>query len=233
MSVRQEKPAAAGALAVSREKLYVLLAVGFTPPERHLLRVIRGGGYLENITRAAAGVGQGPVRLPLQRLARWIRAAEGDVAAEAEAFLAYQRLFAGPEPMASPYEAAYLSLGAGGRVMVLDELRDLYDEAGFLPAPLSGEASDHIVSELEFMGRLCLREWAAWERGTRREGLAWVRREKQFLEEHLARWVRPFSDRVSGATQCDLYRALGVLAATLVTLDMGYVIRLLQTLERD
>lgn len=60
------------------------------------------------------------------------------------------------------------------------------------------EPEDHIALELRFMGRLC-----------RDKSDISLRMQKDFLEDHLMKWVPGFCDELCEKSSSDLYRGIG------------------------
>lgn len=130
----------------------------------------------------------------------------------------YCKLFYGPAKMlAAPYESIYL----GGGVLMGESARLVsrrYQEArvqvweGFKNMP------DHVAAELEFLYYTEMRAARAAAFGRQRAARVWERRHREFLRDHLSRWVRRFADRVGEARLSPFYGAASRLLA-------GWVLR--------
>ncbi|TAK68018.1 MAG: hypothetical protein EPO19_09190 [Betaproteobacteria bacterium] len=136
--------------------------------------------------------------------------------------LDYTRLFLGPNHIvAKPYGSVWLegqnSVMGNSTMAVLK----LYEEGGFGMSAEFREAPDHIAAELEFLYLLIYRENEAarnGEPGALREKAELRRR---FLDEHLGRWVGPFTAAVRAGAQSSYYRELAELTDRFVSLETG------------
>ena len=148
----------------------------------------------------------------------------GDYAAEGhEALLLdYTRLFLGPNQIiAKPYGSVWLEGGStvmGESTMAVQEL---YREGGFDMSEAFREVPDHIAAELEFLYLLIYRENEAQRNGQTEEQEAKAALRQRFLDEHLGRWVGPFTAVVKTGAQSSYYRQLAELTARFVELEAG------------
>lgn len=125
----------------------------------------------------------------------------------------YTRLFVKGE--VSPYESSY-----AGRPFA--ELHDRADVSGFYAAvglKPTGELPDHIVSELEFMGLLNVKEAYALAHNRREEAEVCSDMKRKFLSEHLGSWTHPLSQAVKERARLPIYPAIINLASKLIALD--------------
>ncbi|MFZ5815994.1 MAG: TorD/DmsD family molecular chaperone [Bacillota bacterium] len=135
-----------------------------------------------------------------------------------ELTVAYCKLFYGPQKMlAAPYESIYL----GGGVLMGESTRLVsrrYQEArvqlweGFKNMP------DHVAAELEFLYYTQMRADFAAASGLQRAARLWDRRHREFLTNHLSRWVRRLAEKVIEGSPSRFYSAAARLLA-------GWVIR--------
>lgn len=124
----------------------------------------------------------------------------------------YTRLFLGPTGALSlPYGSVWL--GQRKELMQNSTLAvlDMYAEGGFEIDEQFRELPDHISAELEFLYLLIFREAQArlhCDRGAQQSisGLRW-----RFLQEHLARWIGPFSAAIRRGAQSEFYGELAAL----------------------
>jgi TorA maturation chaperone TorD len=135
----------------------------------------------------------------------------------------YAGLFlnAGDRPV-HPYESVYSSperlLMQRARV----EVRQIYAASGLV---LSGgnEPEDHIALEMEYMNHLCSRTVNASEKGDEESVRAYLKSQRAFLENHLLRWARQFSEDLMRFAATDFYRALGCLIRDFLELEKEFV----------
>ena len=115
-----------------------------------------------------------------------------------------------------PYETSY------NPERVFSKTNDLADIAGFYRAfgiKHKNEAPDHIVSELEFVGLLYLKEVLAVANSMTDEAEICSEARRKFLAEHLGNWVSKYSMRMRKEARLGIYPAIADLVSALVTLD--------------
>jgi TorA maturation chaperone TorD len=76
---------------------------------------------------------------------------------------------------------------------------------------------DHVAVELEFLYLLIYRENEARRDGNRIALATVIRQRRRFLDEHLGRWITPFSDAIRAGAQSSFYRHLADATANLVS----------------
>lgn len=150
------------------------------------------------------------------RLAERAAAIDADLAqtaaAVAEAFagenpdellLDYSRLFLGPfDILAKPYGSVWLE---GDKVLMGDStmaVKELYRAGGFELADDFNEVPDHIAVELEFLYLLIYQDH--------------VDLRQRFLQDHLGRWIEPFTAAMEQGARTDFYRLLAELTRKFV-----------------
>ncbi len=115
-----------------------------------------------------------------------------------------------------PYETSY------NPERIFSKTNDLADIAGFYRAfgiKHKNETPDHIVSELEFMGLLYLKEALAVANSMQDEAEICSEARRKFLSEHLGNWVSQYSMRMRNEARLGIYPAIADLVCALVTLD--------------
>jgi len=145
-------------------------------------------------------------------------AAEG----AANLLLDYTRLFLGPNHIiAKPYGSVWLEQQETLMGESTVAVQALYREGGFEIDEGFRELPDHIAAELEFLYLLIFRENEAHQQGKPEEMAATVALRKRFLDEHLGRWVAPFTAAVRDGAQCAYYRQLAELTNRFVNMEAG------------
>ncbi len=126
--------------------------------------------------------------------------------------LDYTRLFLGPNPIiAKPYGSVWMS---GEQALMQDStlaVEELYQEGGFEMDEDFHELPDHIAAELEFLYLLIYRENEGHRNGEPEALHAITGLKKRFLDEHLERWVGPFTAAVRAGAESGFYRELAEL----------------------
>jgi TorA maturation chaperone TorD len=95
-----------------------------------------------------------------------------------------------------PYESVYREQAGGGSGWLLAQVEREYEAAGLAPSPDLGELPDHVAVEIEFMAVLSGWEAQAWEEENLAQGIDALRRQKAFLDSHLALWFPTFARQV-------------------------------------
>lgn len=141
----------------------------------------------------------------------------------------FAKLFVGPDKLlAPPWESVYRT---HERVLfgkcTLD-VRRAYRDAGYIPEGYPHVADDHIALELGFMGLLAERSLAASRINASADFREGLRKQHDFLSEHLALWIDGFSGMVGAAPVCRFYKVLALTVNRLVRCDGEIIEKLLQ-----
>jgi TorA maturation chaperone TorD len=191
--------------ARERSGLYGFLAEVFrAEPTPDLLGRIEDPGFAAVLEAAGAHMGEDLARQPEGALLK-------DLAIE------YTRLFLGPGRHVRPYAATYLdgpgldgggaSLGGPSAIWA----RDFMEAAGFALAPGHRNLPDHVSVELEFMARMAVREAEALETGDATTARRLRKLQREFLENHLGRWLPRFCGHAAEHAELSFYRELARL----------------------
>lgn len=167
-----------------------------------MLRTLREPGIAATLAEAGVALGgrlgEGPEDEVLEELA-----------------VEYAALFLGPGGHVSPYESVYGENGTGSlwgeRTIAV---RRYVEAAGFEYADGGhGAIPDHLSVELEFMSELARREAQAWSRGDSAAAANCLEYQREFMTEHLARWVFRFCERVVEMAGLPFYRDVARLTS--------------------
>ncbi len=186
--------------ARERSHLYGLLAAVYRQePSAALLRRIREPRFSE----ALAGAG---VRLDKDFLERPEDELLLDLAVE------YTRLFIGPGRHVSPHESVHRN-GGGGSLWgeATAEVLSFIEACGFRYKSAYHGIPDHIGVEMEFMKEIVAREARAWRREDYRAVARFLRIEEEFIDQHLARWVPAFCQKVIEGADLPFYGEIAKL----------------------
>lgn len=158
---------------------------------------------------------------------------EPDLEALAERLaVEYTRLFRGlgegygPPP---PYESIYRGSHLMGEVTLAVMAR--YNEAGFGVIDETVGPQDHIGAELKFMSLLCYDEIAAWDRGDRGAAVRSWERQREFLDQHLLRWMPSYCRKIQEESNERFYVGAALLTEHAVVADDEVLDDLLTTTE--
>jgi TorA maturation chaperone TorD len=128
----------------------------------------------------------------------------------------YNRLFATGVAV-PPYESSYGRIDKG---VSIGQVATLYAQFGVKVGAGEQELPDHAGTEAEFMALLCVLEEKARREGSVEEVASVGRARRIFAEEHLARWLPTFAERLGEATVHPFYRKLAELMSAWVATDM-------------
>ncbi len=208
MAVTYDTEISAGT-AKERSGLYGFLAEVFRgEPSPDLLRRIKAPAFAEVLEAAGAHLGAGLTHQPEDVLLE-------DLAVE------YTRLFLGPGRHVRPYAATYLD-GAGASLCgpTTAWVRDFMERAGFELSPEHRNLPDHVFVEMEFMARMAAREAEAIEAGDAAAAqFRWL--QKEFLENHLGRWLPSFCGLAAEHAQLSFYRELARLTGNFLKSELA------------
>ncbi|MDD2777684.1 MAG: molecular chaperone TorD family protein [Methanocellales archaeon] len=129
----------------------------------------------------------------------------------------YTRLFLGPGSLpVLPYESVYID----GKMMgpSLLRLKKDYRDAGIAKSKEYPEPEDHIAFELKFMHHLCEE---ALKRGECM-GKYWAL-QKEFMDEHLIKWVPDFCDDLYKSEQSDFYKSIAKITKGFIFIDKDWI----------
>lgn len=190
---------------LSRSELYGLLAQALASPQRAAdPRLLRDLARVASECEGHASLSE-PARALQDRL-------EASLPKERVVLQEYTRLFhKGRSP---PHEASYLPA-----MRTSNEIADVasfFRAFGFEP---KGERADHLVSELEIMALLCLKEAIAAGNGQSEQASICRDAQAKFLRDHLGRWLAVYRGRLAEAATLDLYPSLVDLVRELVRID--------------
>lgn len=82
------------------------------------------------------------------------------------------------------------------------------------------EVPDHIAVELEFMYCLIHKEVEVASTGDSTQAVDYIRRQREFLEVHLARWVGDFTNMIVVNAEATFYKKLANLTKTFIEDDV-------------
>ena len=103
-----------------------------------------------------------------------------------------------------------------------------YAEAGFPePLPEAGPA-DHLATELRFLALCCHEEALAWERVDSAAAIAWLERERAFLDDHVLAWAPAYCMSLASRSKESCYEALARFIAEACALDREELAVILQ-----
>lgn len=130
----------------------------------------------------------------------------------------YSRLFVGPYGLlASPYGSMYLENNKLLGDSTIDVSRRYAKEG--LSVNIK-EVPDHVAVELEFMYFLIHKEIEAALSGDSTQAVDYIRKQREFLEVHLSRWIYDFTGKIVSNAETPFYRKLANLTKAFIEDDV-------------
>lgn len=141
----------------------------------------------------------------------------------------YAALFlnAGRHPV-FPFESVYTSEERLLMQEARDEVLSDYRKEGLDKIEGFREPEDHIAIELEFMSYLCQKTIDSIKKGDDEAALAYLKKQKDFLEKHLMVWVPTFCIDLERAAKSDFYRAIAKITKSYIELEKEILENLMQ-----
>lgn len=123
----------------------------------------------------------------------------------------YTRLFIGPGKHIYPYESAYCNGKGGVFGNTTFDIKNLIESCGLrYKSDFHGDF-DHVSIELEFMEKITEAETEARKEKDSKKIIEFLKFERQFLDEHLVRWIPEFADNVIQQANLNFYREMAKL----------------------
>jgi putative dimethyl sulfoxide reductase chaperone len=161
------------------------------------------------------GVGQADITVGMEILQKWSAENRGDVFDQAFDTLEadYMHLFVGPGKLLAPlWESVYADEERMLFQEVTLQVRAWYLRFGLQTANLYHEPDDHIGIEFGFLAHLAQLSLQALQAGDNRQFDALLQAQRDFLGEHMLRWVPVWARDVQADARTGLYRGLAHLA---------------------
>jgi TorA maturation chaperone TorD len=197
--------------AQHRSNIYGLLAAIYRREmTSDLLKQIKDPRFLAVLSNLGIELNNGFFQKPQQELLE-------DLAVE------YARLFLGPGKHISPHESVHHQRDDGqwGQLWgpSTAEVKKFIESAGLSYQSEYTGLPDHISVELEFMQQVLQREEQAWEAEDKEMAHLCLENEKKFIEEHLAKWIPQFCDKVTEEAEAPFYRDMAVLTKNFIEFE--------------
>lgn len=132
----------------------------------------------------------------------------------------YAGLFLGASPKpVHLVESVYL----GGEQLLYGkpyhEVLEAYRSLGFEKEKGFTEPEDHVAVEFQFMANLCKWTCQALENRDIKNALVYLNLQKEFLRDHIIKWVPDLSKRLEAVATSNLYKAIAHLTNGFITMD--------------
>jgi len=202
-------------IAVARSFLHRFVAKFFEYPTAEAWAWLSGSDTLNAVSSAASAV---DIASDAEKLLAVMRASSFDSFLDAH-LVAFGHAARGPVPM-NEIEFGDLKADPLFQPHRLADLAAFYRAFGLELAPDASERQDHVCIELEFMSVLAAKEAFALEQQLDEDALTVCRAaQKNFLREHLGRWVPAFTRRIERTNDEALLNAAAQFTRNWVTAD--------------
>lgn len=181
---------------VARGEIYKFLSLAYGQPEQGLL----AKDSLKQAKQAFDAIEKNLLSRELRELEALFEDSNNSLNLGIE----YTRLFRGPvKADVYPYESMYVD----GEIMGKSTMDTVqwYTEAGVQVSGEFKDLPDHICAEMEFMGFLCVQEFAAWQQDNQDEAKRFQLIGDSFVRDHLSKWVSRFSGLILQHTNTPYY----------------------------
>lgn len=143
----------------------------------------------------------------------------------------FSRLFLFGKMPAPPYESVYLGEGACLMGEPAIAVRGEYQKEGLQVERLYSEPDDHIAIEFEFMSLLCKKTLSALKDKANNESDKLIKRQKDFMEMHIAKWVPSFCDSIIDSTKNGFYVGIALFTRGFIIEDSRFLTELYDMFE--
>lgn len=215
-------------VARTRSEIYKSLALCYYEPSKELVKGIRNGSIVsffkdsfQELGETTPDFDEGIKILSFEKEKRNLRLGDFHLNLVVE----YNRLFVGPGHLpAPPYESVYRKDAPRfERGLVMGEstieVGRKYREAGLRVSNRHADLPDHMGTELEFMYFLTRNEAEAREQDNKTIALGYLEKQKEFLKDHLIRWVPGFCVAVARSSKLDFYEGIAMITKAHIALE--------------
>jgi anaerobic sulfite reductase subunit A len=130
-----------------------------------------------------------------------------------------------------PSESAYMSADHLIMQKSRDDVMMLYRTMGFEKVKEFTEPEDHIALELQFMANLCEKTSQAIEASDQAEAIKYLEVQREFLTEHLMKWVPLLVADILKEGRREFYKAVAKVTKGFMEMDKEMVLELVDTLS--
>ncbi len=129
----------------------------------------------------------------------------------------FTALFLGPGGHISPHESVQIEQQGAYWGEATTAVRDFIAETGMGFRNDFQGIPDHISVELEFLAELTRRESKYWQQGDQDRARNCLEIQRDFLDEHLGRWVDKFCTRIMETAELPFYREVAKMTVLFVS----------------
>jgi TorA maturation chaperone TorD len=144
----------------------------------------------------------------------------------------YAGLFLGVRQMPPhPSESVYTSKERLIMQKARDEVLMIYRSMGLQRFDKFREPEDHIAIELQFMAEMCGKTSEALKNGKNAEAKKYLDVQRDFLNDHLAKWVPMFAADILKGAKREFYKAIAKITKGYVETDKEVVLEMIDKLS--
>ncbi|NIN51945.1 MAG: hypothetical protein GTN80_06475 [Nitrososphaeria archaeon] len=208
-------------LAKNRARVYHLLSLLYIrPPDKALLKTLKS--WIHAVIESLRVYESLPNHMSKGLNSMYIFLEDMDDRSLEFLSVEFTRLFRGLKPSKSPLPP-YESLYRGEKLVFGETTIEVYKKYRYfnlIPVDrFKGDPPDHIAFELDFMRFLCSKEGEAWNKGDRNEVLKLLNAERNFVREHLIKWIRKLCEKIKLFDATGFYKALADLTEGWIDID--------------
>ncbi len=193
--------------AQNRANLYGFLAILFRKePDISIVNILKDDSFMESLITLNYDLYNLLKNIPTQELFDKL-------------YNEYTELFYNPANHFSPHESIYIdneNLLWGNSTV---EVKNFIETYGFTYSEENNLIPDHISVELEFMQRVIIQESDNLSTSNCLDANKCLEVEKQFLENHIIKWIPRFCDDLIKQTQWDIYPKIAQLTKDFLQWD--------------
>lgn len=138
----------------------------------------------------------------------------------------------GPDPV-YPIESVHLGKDHLLYEEPFHEIMEAYRRLGFEKEKSFQEPEDHVSVEFEFMATLCRWTSRTLETNDIKNALAYLNLQKEFLDDHLMKWVPQLCRKLEDVTVSNFYKSVARLTVGFIALDSEIPDHLTQILKNE
>lgn len=221
-------------LAKSRKEMYYFLTVAFTYQTiKDIVRMIKDKTLLAQLPDEGEG---------FKLLRKFVEEKSKQSAAKIQDELEIEHtgLFVVPNKKFRPYESFYIKAsteGLSGDLSLVGgpitkQVEKIYKKVGAEFTKNNDEIADYIGLEFEFLHILCAKEEEAWQRGEKETALKCLQLEREFLQEHVAKWVSEFCDDLYEKAKLEFFKAIALITKEYIEIEKSEINEVIDNAEK-
>lgn len=212
-------------LAESRSVAYKFLSMLYSyEPIQDLAKMIKDKSILEFLNDSDEG---------FKLLKKYVKEAEKIKDLRKELEVEHTTLFVlADDRNFRPYESVYLDSDQYMGGQYTKNVENFMKSVGFEFTSALDELPDHIAIELEFMHHMCSKEGESWKKSKKDYGLDYLKYERDFLKEHLAKWAFDFCEDLYEKAESNFFKAGALLTKDFLKMEESDIDKIIESAEK-